>query len=267
MYKFLIDTHTHLDFDRFDADREAVIERAKESNVSAMLTIGIDHKTSLAAVDIAQRHSNIFASVGVHPHDAKDKTDEHMQELADLLAHPRVVAIGEVGLDYHYDYSPREVQRRVLRQFLDLSQHTQMPLIIHTREADEDILAIIRDKARSGWRGVFHCFSGDVQMARRVLDLGFYISFTGNITFKNSRSVLVMKEIPLEHLLVETDCPFMAPVPHRGKRNEPAFVNLVAQKIAEVKNIPLHDVIHATTANAIDLFGLDIQEESSWSNV
>ncbi len=266
MHTFLIDTHTHLDFDRYDADREHVIARAKDSDVAAMLTIGIDYKTSLAAVEIARQHTNIFASVGVHPHDAKELTEEQMHELTELLNFPRVVAIGEVGLDYHYDYSPREVQRRVFRQFLDLSLETQMPLIIHTREADEDILAIIQDKARSGWRGVFHCFSGDAQMARRVLGLGFYISFTGNITFKNSRSVHVMKNIPLENLLIETDSPFMAPVPHRGKRNEPAFVNLVAQKIAEVKDIPLHDVIHATTANAIDLFALEIQEESTWIN-
>lgn len=262
MNEYLIDTHTHLDFDRYDADREDVIVRAQEANVAAMLTIGIDYNTSLAAIKIAEQHRNIFASVGVHPHDAKDMTDEQFEELRDLLRHPRVKAIGEVGLDYHYDYSPRDVQRRVFRQFLDLSLDTQMPLIIHTREADEDILALLRDKARTGWRGVFHCFSGDANMAKRVLELGFFISFTGNITFKNSRSVHVMRNVPLEKLMLETDSPFMAPIPHRGKRNEPAYVELVARKVAEVKEIPLPQVMQQTTQNAIDLFGLQLEDDS-----
>lgn len=259
---FLIDTHTHLDFDRFDADRDAVIERAKLENVRAIITIGTDYNTSLAAVNIAEAHTNVFAAVGVHPHDAKSMTDEQFVKLKELLAHPKVVAIGEVGLDYHYDYSPRDVQRRVFRQFLDLSLETQMPLIIHTRESDEDVLDVIQSKSKKGWRGVFHCFAGDEHMARTVIDLGFITSFTGNITFKKSTSVHVMGTVPLDKLMIETDSPFMAPIPYRGKRNEPAFVVKVAEKISEVKEIPFDEVAMATTQNAIDLFGLKIEDES-----
>ena len=260
-HSFLIDTHTHLDFDRFDGERDAVIDRARDENVKAMLTIGVDYKTSVAAVKIAEEYTNVFAAVGVHPHDAKSMTDEHFADLRDMLSHPKVVAIGEVGLDYHYDYSPRDVQRRVLRQFLDLSLDTQMPLIIHTRESDEDVLAVIQAKAKEGWRGVFHCFAGDEKMARKVIDLGFLVSFTGNITFKKSTSLHVMETVPLEKMMIETDSPFMAPVPNRGKRNEPAFVKIVAEKISEAKGISFEEVAQITTKNAIDLFGLEIEPE------
>jgi len=260
----LIDTHTHLDFDRFDTDRDDVIRRAKESHVGAMITIGIDYRTSLRAIEIAEQHDNVFASVGVHPHDAKTFTDEQAEHICDLLNHPKVVAIGEIGLDYHYDYSPRDVQRRVLRHFLDLSLETQMPSIIHTREADEDILSLIREKARSGWQGVFHCFSGDQRMGQDVLELGFLLSFTGNITFKKSPAAQVMQTIPLEKIMIETDCPFMAPVPHRGKRNEPAYVRYVAEKVADVKQVSLEEVARITTGNAVDVFQLRLEEESLW---
>lgn len=262
---FLIDTHTHLDFDRFDGDREDVILRALDAQVAAMLTIGVDYKTSLAAVRLAEENAPVFAAVGVHPHDAKEMTDEQFDELAALLSHPRVLAIGEVGLDYHYDYSPRDVQRRVFRRFLDLAEETQKPLIIHTREADDDVLELLREKQRSGWRGVFHCFSGDEAMAKKVVDMGFYISFTGNITFKNSRAVDVLKSIPIERLLVETDCPFMAPEPFRGKRNEPAYVVYVARKMAEVKELPFETIARITTQNAVNLFDITVEPPSRLS--
>jgi TatD DNase family protein len=261
---FLIDTHTHLDFDRFDADRDAVIQRAKLENVRAMITIGTDYKTSLAAVKIAEEHTNVFAAVGVHPHDAKSMTDSQFIKLKELLDHPKVVAIGEVGLDYHYDYSPRDVQRRVFRKFLDLSLATHVPLIIHTRESDEDVLDTIQAKAKKGWRGVFHCFAGDAHMASKVIELGFLTSFTGNITFKKSTSVHVMQTVPLDKLMIETDCPFMAPIPYRGKRNEPAYVVKVAEKISQVKEIPFDEVAAVTTQNAIDLFALKIENENIW---
>ncbi len=251
-----IDTHTHLDFDRFDADREDVIRRAHEANVVAMITIGIDYKTSVAAVKIAETHENIFAAVGVHPHDAAEMSDEQFTELSSLLAHPKVVAVGEVGLDYHYDYSPRDVQRRVLRRFLDLSLERQMPVIIHTREADEDILAIIKEKAHSNWKGVFHCFSGNAEMANKVLDLGFHISFTGTVTFKNSDSLAVASGVPLERMMIETDCPFLAPAPRRGKRNEPAFVVHVADRIAKAKGMPVDEFARITTLNALRFFDI-----------
>lgn len=262
---FLIDTHTHLDFDRFDGDRDDMIQRALDAQVAAMLTIGVDHKTSLAAVHLAEENSPLFASVGVHPHDAQKMTEEQFEELAALLSHPRVAAIGEVGLDYHYDYSPRDVQRRVFRRFLDLALETQKSLIIHTREADDDVVELLREKQRSGWRGVFHCFSGDEAMAKKVLDMGFHISFTGNITFKNSRAVDVLKSVPVERLMVETDCPFMAPEPFRGKRNEPAYVVYVARKMAEVKELPFETLVRITSQNAVNLFDITIEPMSRMS--
>ena len=261
MIPFLIDTHTHLDFDQYDGDRNNVILRAKENNVKAMITIGIDLETSKRSIEIAQKHTNVFASVGIHPHDAGKATQEDIDELETLITHPKVVAIGEVGLDFYHNLSARDVQRKTLKMFLDWSLTKEYPLIIHTREADEDILNIIREKSKTGWRGVFHCFSGDAKMAEQVMEMGFHISFTGNVTFKNSHSVHVMKNIPVEKLMIETDSPFMAPVPHRGKRNEPAFVNQVAQKIAEVKGIETDEVAKITSQNAINLFGLKLQNE------
>jgi TatD DNase family protein len=259
---FLIDTHTHLDFDRFDGDRDDVIRRALDAQVAAMLTIGVDYKTSLAAVRLSEENPPVFASVGVHPHDAVAMTDEQFDELAALLSHPRVAAIGEVGLDYHYDYSPRDVQRRVFRRFIDLAEETQKPLIIHTREADDDVLALLHEKKRGGWSGVFHCFSGDETMVKKVLDMGFHISFTGNLTFKNSRAVDVLKSVPVERLMVETDCPFMAPEPFRGRRNEPAYVVYVARKMAEVKELPFETLAQITSQNAAKLFDLAIEPTS-----
>ena len=261
MRPFLIDTHTHLDFEHYNGDREDVILRAKEADVKALLTIGTDLETSKKSIAIAESDFNIFAAVGIHPHDAVEADDEVLLELENMLDHPKVVAIGEVGLDFYRNISPPDVQKKVLKTFLTWSLEKNYPLIIHTREANEDIINVVRDKSRTGWSGVFHCFSGDEKMAEKVLEMGFYISFTGNITFKNSRSRDVMKTVPLEKLLLETDSPFLAPVPHRGKRNEPAFVNQVAQEIAKVKGISSDEVARITSENAIDLFGLTINNE------
>lgn len=261
MTPFLIDSHTHLDFRQFDADREDVIYRAKEANVKAMITIGIDLQTSKQAIEIAEKHANIFAAIGIHPHDAADASDDDIRQLHELLQHEKVVAIGEVGLDFYRNISSPEVQRKMLRLFLGWSRESGLPLIIHTRDADEEILPVIREQGKSGWHGVFHCFAGDQYMADEVLEMGFHISFTGNITFKNYRKLDVVKHVPLEKTLIETDCPFLTPVPHRGKRNEPAFVHFVAQKIAELKGISVNDVARITTANAVNLFNLKIEDE------
>lgn len=258
MKPVLIDTHTHLDFDQFDADRKDVITRAKEADVAGMITIGINLETSLKAVRIAEKHSNVFAAAGIHPHDAGEAEKEDLNRIIELYQNPKVVAIGEVGLDFYRNLTEPEIQRKIFRSFLDLAKELDLPLIIHTRDAEDEILSILREKGKQGWRGVFHCFPGDVRMAEQVLDMGFYISFTGNITFKNTKSAAVAKHIPVERLMVETDCPFMAPVPHRGRRNEPAFVQHVAQKIAEVKGISFEEVARATTKNAMDLFGLEL---------
>ncbi len=256
MNPWLIDTHAHLDFNQFDADLEEVLYRAGMNGVRQIITIGIDLATSRKSVALAEKHAMVYASVGIHPHDVAKAGAEDLEEIESLLQHPKVVALGEVGLDFYYNYSPEEVQRKYLRLFLDWSLKKEIPLIIHTRDADEAILSILRERSRAGWRGVFHCFSGDAHMAERVLEMGFDISFTGNITFKNSAAAGVMRGVPLARLMIETDCPFMAPVPHRGKRNEPAYVQLVAQKIAEVKGCSFAAVAAATTANARELFQL-----------
>lgn len=258
----LIDTHTHLYFDQYESDLDAVIGRAHGADVIAMLTVGIDYKSSLQAVQTAEQYDSIYAAVGVHPHDAKDMTDEQFEQCRELLQHPKVVAIGEIGLDYHYDYSPRDVQRRVFRRFLDLSLETRKPVIIHTREADEDIMDVIQSRCKHNWSGVFHCFSGDAAMAQKAIDLGFHISFTGNITFKRSRSITVAAALPLSRLMIETDCPFMAPVPKRGRRNEPAFVHYIAAKLAEAQDISLNKVAQVTTENAVSLFQLPLEPGS-----
>jgi len=257
----LIDTHTHLDFDQFDADRDEVVCRAKEDNVAGMITIGTDLQTSRKNIEIACSYHNVFAAAGIHPHDAGNASEEDFEELYEMYSHPRVVAIGEVGLDYYRNLTKPDIQRRVFRRFLQWARELDKPLIIHTREAEEEIIAILRDMSKKGWRGVFHCFPGDMVMAEKVMDMGFYISFTGSVTFKNSTAAEIAKNIPLERLLLETDCPFMTPVPHRGKRNEPAFVQYVAQKIAELRAIPVEQVAGYTTANALELFGITLVEE------
>jgi TatD DNase family protein len=257
MNPMLVDTHAHLDFQQFDADRNQVIERATEAEVKAIISIGIDLATSRKNLALAERYDQVYAAAGIHPHDVAAVQEDDLQQLFELVQHPRVKAIGEVGLDYYRNLSPVELQRRYFRTFLDWSLETGKPLIIHTREAEEDVLRLLRERSRSGWRGVFHCFPGDMRLAEQVMELGFFISFTGVITFKNAKMAEVAREAPLDRIMVETDCPYMAPVPHRGKRNEPSYVQHVAQKLAELKNLPFASVAEATTANAQHLFGLD----------
>jgi len=255
----LVDTHAHLNFDSFDGDRENVIQRAREAEIGAIVNVAIDVPTSDASLALAETYPEIWASVGVHPQDAHTLDDAGRQRLRELTKHPKVVAVGEVGLDFYRDYNPREVQERVFREMLGLAQEADLPLIIHTRDSIERTLALLEEKLAEGpLRGVFHCFSGDREIAERVLALGFYVSFCGNLTFKNSRLPEVLKVVPLERLLLETDSPFMAPVPHRGKRNEPAFVRLTARKIAEIKGLPLEQVVARTTENAVQLFRLKL---------
>ncbi len=253
----LVDTHAHLDFQQFDADRAQVIERATEAEVHAILSIGIDLATSLKNIKLAEEHAGVYATVGVHPHDVAQVQEGDMEKLYDLVQHPRVVAIGEVGLDYYRNLSPVELQRKYFRTFLDWSIETGKPLVIHTREADADIFRLLREKSHRGWRGVFHCFPGDAKMAEAVMAMGFYVSFTGVVTFKNAQMAQTAAAVPLDHILLETDCPYMAPVPHRGKRNEPAFVQHIAQKIAVLKGVTVAEVAQATTENAHRLFGIE----------
>lgn len=249
----MIDTHCHLEMDAFEGDRDDVIKRAREAGLEALIAIGSDFKGNKGAVALAEEHDDIFAVVGMHPHDAKDFTPAVFSQIKIWSAHRKVVAIGEVGLDYHYDYSPREIQRAVFRQQLDFAKEMGLPVVIHSREAKEDTLGILKDAGIE--HGVMHCFSGDQDMAERALAMGLYFSFAGPVTFKNASGLReIAKIIPDECLLVETDAPFLAPVPVRGKRNEPAFVVHTARFLAELRGVSLEDIDRITTLNAKRLF-------------
>jgi len=261
----LADTHAHLDFPQFDADREEVIERALAAGVGIIVNVGTDLATSRASVALAEQHRAIYAAVGVHPHDAKTVSQRELGELRELAAHPQVVAIGEIGLDFYRDLSPRDVQRRVFCQQLALATEMGLPVIIHDREAHSEVRDILRDWVRSLPKdstlarhpGTLHCFSGDLEMAQELVALGFFIGVDGPLTYQNARRLPeIVRVLPLECLLIETDAPYLPPHPHRGQRNEPAYVRLVAEAIARIKAIPLDEVTRTTTHNARVLFGL-----------
>jgi len=249
----LIDTHCHLDAAAFDDDREAAIQRARDAGVELMVAIGSgDGPPDLeAGIRLAEKYDFIYATIGVHPHDAAKATEETWLPLTAFAKHPKVVAIGEIGLDYHYDFSPREAQRAVFARQLELAREAGLPIVIHTREAWDDTMLLLRKHwPVSGPGGIFHCFSEGPEQARQVLGLGFHLSYSGIITFPkgdNVRAALV--ETPLDRLLVETDAPYLAPVPWRGKRNEPAYVVETAKKAAEIKGVSLEQLAAAASAN------------------
>jgi TatD DNase family protein len=255
--RMLIDTHTHLDDPRYDGDRDAMLTRAQAVGVETMVTIGCDLASSRAAVALADGHTTIYATVGVHPHEVKHIGDGWYDELRQLAGHPKVVAYGEIGLDYHYNHSPPKLQRHRFREQVCLARELNLPVVIHTREAQEDTVTILREEKASEIGGVFHCFSGDASLAKEALDLGFFLSFSGIVTFQNASLLrAIVKTVPLDRLLIETDCPYLTPVPHRGKRNEPAYVKLVAAKIAEVLGTETSaaDIGRITSGNAQRLF-------------
>ncbi|MGO4880586.1 MAG: TatD family hydrolase [Bryobacteraceae bacterium] len=246
----LIDSHCHLDDKQFDADRDAAIARAREAGVERMLAIGTgDGPPDLeAALRLAREHPFIYATIGVHPHDASKATQETFAALETLVVEPKVLAIGEIGLDYHYDFSPREVQRTVFVGQLKLAARAGKPIVIHTREAWDDTLEILREHWTGG--GIIHCFSGGPDEARQALDLGFHLAFGGVLTFPKAESVRHAARLaPEDRLLVETDAPYLAPIPKRGKRNEPAFMLETARKLAEVRGVALERIAEATTRN------------------
>jgi TatD DNase family protein len=252
----LADSHAHIDDERFDADREEVVARALAAGVSLIVNIGADMSSSARSVALAETYPGIYAAVGMHPHDSQDMQETDYLQLERWTTHPKVVAIGEIGLDYHYDLSPRPVQKEVFLRQLDLARKTGKPFIIHEREAHADMMDIIRNAAR-GLNGVFHCFSGSVETAREYLKMGFYISVAGPVTFpKSLKTKEVAKTVPLDRLLVETDSPYLTPHPFRGKRNEPAHVRLVAEEIANLRDISLEELAEATTANVRRLFNI-----------
>jgi len=256
----LFDSHNHLYARDYDADRDAVIERARGVGVVGMVCVAEDVETGRRCVELASRYPEVYAAVGLHPHKAREDTDEHYAALRELAqAEKKVVAIGEVGLDYHYEHSPREAQRDTFRRYLRLAHELGLPLIIHCREAHDDSLGILREAQHGPYRGVMHCYSGTAEEAQALLELGFHISLAGPLTFKNARKPCeVAAAVPIERLLIETDAPYLAPQRVRGKRNEPAYVTDVAQKLAEIKKLSVEDVGRITTRNARVLFGLGL---------
>jgi TatD DNase family protein len=255
----IIDSHCHLDFEDYAKDLPAVLARARDAGLLAMVCIGSgpDVATAERAVALAGREPDVFAGVGIHPHDAGKMEEAWWPALEALAGQPRVVGVGETGLDYHYDHSPREVQRRIFRRFVHLAHGVQKPAIVHVREAHEDAAAILRQELAPDATGIIHCFSGTVADARRYLDLGLALSFSGVLTFKNADEIRQAAAFaPGDRLLVETDAPYLAPVPHRGKRNEPAFVVETVKVLAAVRGAPLARTAELTTANALRLFRL-----------
>lgn len=252
----LVDSHCHLDMD-FDADRAAVLARARAAGIGAMVTIGASgaFAANRAAVALAAAHDEIQATVGVHPHEAASVTDAVLDAVAALAARPKVVAIGETGLDYHYEHSPRPAQRAAFARFIQLARRLGLPIVVHLREADDDAVDILRAERAGEVGGVIHCFSSDAAAARRFLDLGLHISFSGIVTFKTAEPLReAARLVPADRLLVETDAPFLAPIPYRGRRNEPALIVQTASVLAAVRGETLAQVATATAANARRLF-------------
>ena len=253
----VFDSHAHIDDERFTDDRDEVIARAFASGLTGIINVGADMKSSIRSIHLANTHSAIYASVGIHPHDAKNATEQNYEQLLSWgKDEKKVVAIGEIGLDYYYDLSPRNIQQEVFIRQLDIAKRLGKPIIIHDRDAHGDLLNIIKDNAK-GLTGVFHCFSGSREMAEEVLRLGFYISFAGPLTFTKSLKLRSIASIvPLERILVETDSPYLTPIPNRGKRNEPMYVNLVADELAKLRNMTYAEIATVTTANVCRLFNI-----------
>jgi TatD DNase family protein len=253
----LIDSHAHIQAKEYAGETEAVIARAGEAGVERIIVVGGagEMSSNAAAVALAESYANLYATVGMHPHDAKQVHEQELRQLKKLSAHSKVIAVGETGLDYYYNHSPREVQRQVFAQFISLADETELPLVVHERDASNETADLLRGEGKGKVPGVIHCFTGDYEAARNYLDLGFYLSFTGIITFKNAEPLReVVRKVPLDRMLVETDSPYLTPAPHRGKRNEPAYVRRVAETVARIKGVALEEVAYTTTCNARELF-------------
>lgn len=265
----LIDSHCHIDATEFDSDREETISRAKEADVEMMLVVGTgdatDFENFTRVVDLAENHEKIFASVGVHPHDAKTFGDEAERRLIELAkSSQKVIAWGEIGLDFFYEHSAREIQKEVFRRQIIIAREIDLPIIIHSRDADSETVEILMEECTNkNFRGgIMHCFGGTPQMAEKMMNIGFLISFAGNITFKKAENLRESaKVVPLDKLLIETDSPYLAPVPYRGKRNEPAFVVETAKFLANFYNISLKDLAQATTDNFLQLFRIQMENK------
>ncbi len=249
------DTHAHYDDECFAQDRDALLESLPQSGVDLVVNAGTDIPTSHFGLELAEKYDFIYAAVGVHPHEAKSLTIDTITELTELTQRPKAVAIGEIGLDYHYDFSPRQQQCHVFRMQMELAQELGLPVIVHDRDAHEDCMKIVREFPDV--RGVFHCYSGSREMGHELLKMGWYLSFTGSITFKNARRALeLVAEMPLERLMLETDCPYLTPEPHRGSRNDSRFLPYIGEKVAQLRGMPLEEVARVTKENGKRFFGI-----------
>jgi TatD DNase family protein len=252
----LIDSHCHLDFPDFAGELDAVVERARAAGVERMITIGTQLTKAAAVVEIAERYEDVFFTVGTHPHEAAAEGAEDFAAMRKFAAHPKCVGIGEAGLDYHYDYAPRDVARRVFRGQIKLARELDLPLVIHARDADDDLAAILTEEmGRGRFHALLHCFTSSRELALTALGLGLSISFSGVVTFKKSEGLrAIVRDVPLDRILVETDAPYLAPTPHRGRRNEPAFVVATAAVVAEARGLELEKLAAATRANTLSVF-------------
>lgn len=252
------DTHAHLNAEQYNEDLQEVIDRALSEGISNIVVVGFDRPTIEKAMELTEKYDFIYASVGWHPVDAIDMTEEDLQWIEELSSHPKVVALGEMGLDYYWDKSPKDIQQEVFRKQIRLAKKVKLPIVIHNRDATADIVEILKEEGAGEVGGIMHCFSGSPEIAQECVDMNFYISLSGPVTFKNAKKPKEVADvIPLEKLLIETDCPYLTPHPHRGKRNEPSYVKLVAEQIAEIKGLSTEEVAQATTENAKKLFGIN----------
>ncbi|WP_010681079.1 TatD family hydrolase [Acetivibrio cellulolyticus] len=251
----LFDTHAHYDDEKFIEDRFDVIEKAHSSGVSYIINASTDIKSCKESLAFAQKYEYVYAAVGIHPHELDGVDDSTLAKLLEFAKEDKVVAIGEIGLDYYYDTAPREIQQHWFSQQIDLARELRLPIIVHDRDAHQDSVDIIKAQKASEVGGVFHCYSGSVEMAKELINCNFYISVGGSLTFKNAKKLVeVVRCIPMERLLIETDCPYLTPEPHRGKRNDSSYVRFVAEKVAEIRQMDFEEVAEATLRNAKELF-------------
>ncbi len=248
----MIDTHCHINDEKYKHDIDIIVQKAIDSGVKKMICVGVDLETSEKAILISNKYEQVYATVGYHPHESKDAPQRYIYELEDMAKNSKVVAIGETGLDYYYNISPKSIQKNIFNEQIELSKDLNIPIIMHNRNSDKDLLSIIESSKLD--YGVVHCFSSDWDMAEKLLKLDIKLSFTGMVTFIKDPIEEVLKKIELDDFFLETDSPYLAPNPHRGKRNEPAMVNLIAQKIAQIKNVPLEIIVESTTKNALSFF-------------
>ncbi|NRF94745.1 TatD family hydrolase [Paenibacillus frigoriresistens] len=253
----LTDSHTHLNAEQFNEDQDEVIQRALDAGVTRIVNVGFNRETIPSSIALAERYDFIYSTVGWHPVDAIDMRPGDLEWIEELCKHEKVVAIGEIGLDYYWDKSPKDVQQRVFREQIRLARKLGMPIVIHNRDAHQDILHILKEEKAEEVGGIMHCFSGSWETAKHCLDMNFHISFGGPVTFKNARQPKeVLAQVPLDRLLIETDAPYLTPHPFRGKRNETGYVRLVAETAAEIRGVTLEEIAEITTNNAIRLLGL-----------